>query len=249
MKPISTQPQLADQVYTALLDAIGSGQLTPGLPLVQERLAAELNVSRQPVVQALLLLKTQGFVEATGRRGLQVARLNPQAARRVYAVRGALDRLAARAAAQAVAEDNAARQRTDVRLQALIENGRRAIAYGKDVQGTSRQAVGMQKTDVQASMPALIEADIAFHQAIYDLADNPLIAQSAEVHWFHIRRIMGAVLRDHEQRDTVWREHEGIAESILSGDVERAGRLAEAHVEKAAEMLIGRLEDRMALTA
>ena len=66
MQPISSQPQLADQVYTALLDAIGSGRLAPGMPLVQERLAAELNVSRQPVVQALLLLKTQGFVEAAG---------------------------------------------------------------------------------------------------------------------------------------------------------------------------------------
>lgn len=232
MQPISTQPQLADQVYTALLDAIGSGQLAPGMPLVQERLAAELNVSRQPIVQALLLLKTQGFVEAAGRRGLQVARLNPQTARRVYAVRGALDRLAACAAAQALtdaAADSAERRRAEERLQHPLEAGRRAVAQGR--------------------VPTLIEADIAFHQTIYDLADNPLIAQSAEVHWFHIRRIMGAVLRDHDQRDTVWREHAAIADAILAGDVERAGTLAEAHVEAAADMLIGRLEDRLALSA
>lgn len=248
MKPISSQPQLADQVYTALLDAIGSGQLAPGLPLVQERLAAELNVSRQPVVQALLLLKTQGFVEATGRRGLQVARLNPQAARRVYAVRGALDRLAARAAAGAAAKGGTARRDIESRLHRLLEDGRRAVAYGRDeTAGADRAGVGSK--DTEPVVPRLIEADIAFHQAIYDLADNPLIAQSAEVHWFHIRRIMGAVLREHEQRETVWREHAAIAESILSGDAESAGQLAEAHVEKAAEMLIGRLEERLALTA
>lgn len=232
MQPISSQPQLADQVYTALLDAIGSGRLAPGMPLVQERLAAELNVSRQPVVQALLLLKTQGFVEAAGRRGLQVARLDPQTARRVYAVRGALDRLAARAAAQTVtdtAANRTARRTAEERLQTPLEAGRQAVAEGR--------------------VPALIEADIAFHQTIYSLSDNPLIAQSAEVHWFHIRRIMGAVLRDHNQRNTVWREHQAIADAILAGDVERAGALAEAHVEAAAAMLIGRLEDRLALSA
>ena len=233
MQPISSQPQLADQVYTALLDAIGSGQLAPGRPLVQERLAAELNVSRQPIVQALLLLKTQGFVEASGRRGLQVARLNPQTARRVYAVRGALDRLAARAAAQTLTDDTAAnrtaRRQAEERLQHPLEAGRQAVAEGR--------------------VPALIEADIAFHQTIYSLSDNPLIAESAEVHWFHIRRIMGAVLRDHNQRNTVWREHQAIADAILAGDVERAGALAEAHVEAAADMLIGRLEDRLALSA
>ncbi|WP_375593115.1 GntR family transcriptional regulator [Algihabitans albus] len=232
MQPISSQPQLADQVYTALLDAIGSGRLAPGMPLVQERLAAELNVSRQPVVQALLLLKTQGFVEAAGRRGLQVARLDPQTARRVYAVRGALDRLAARAAAQTLtdtAANRTARRTAEERLQTPLEAGRQAVAEGR--------------------VPALIEADIAFHQTIYSLSDNPLIAQSAEVHWFHIRRIMGAVLRDHNQRNTVWREHQAIADAILAGDVERAGALAEAHVEAAAAMLIGRLEDRLALSA
>ncbi len=232
MQPISSQPQLADQVYTALLDAIGSGRLAPGMPLVQERLAAELNVSRQPVVQALLLLKTQGFVEAAGRRGLQVARLDPQTARRVYAVRGALDRLAARAAAQTLtdtAANRTARRTAEERLQTPLDAGRQAVAEGR--------------------VPALIEADIAFHQTIYSLSDNPLIAQSAEVHWFHIRRIMGAVLRDHNQRNTVWREHQAIADAILAGDVERAGALAEAHVEAAAAMLIGRLEDRLALSA
>ena len=232
MQPISSQPQLADQVYTALLDAIGSGRLAPGMPLVQERLAAELNVSRQPVVQALLLLKTQGFVEAAGRRGLQVARLDPQTARRVYAVRGALDRLAARAAAQTVtdtAANRTARRTAEERLQTPLKAGRQAVAEGR--------------------VAALIEADIAFHQMIYSLSDNPLIAQSAEVHWFHIRRIMGAVLRDHNQRNTVWREHQAIADAILAGDVERAGALAEAHVEAAAAMLIGRLEDRLALSA
>ncbi len=229
MQPIASQPQLADRVYSALRDAICDGQLAPGAPLVQERLAAELNVSRQPVVQALALLKTQGFVEAGGRRGLRVARLDPESARRVYAVRGALDRLAAREAARRVAALPAAQGRgpAEAQLTTAQARGARAVAAGE--------------------VAALVEADIAFHETVYALADNPLIAEAAAVHWFHIRRVMGAVLRDHGQRAAVWREHAALAEAILAGEVERAGTLAEAHVAEAAAALVARLEESLAL--
>ena len=53
---------LCDQVREAILAAICDGQLAPGQRIRQEELAAELGVSRQPVVQALGLLKSQGFL-------------------------------------------------------------------------------------------------------------------------------------------------------------------------------------------
>lgn len=225
MKPLGTQPQLVDRTYAALVEAIASGELAPGAPLVQERLAERLGVSRQPVVQALMQLKAQGFVEAGARRGLRVARIDAQTVRRVYAVRGALDRLAARTAAGRGPDLPGARQR----LRSALEAGYAAMA-GSSVQ-------------------ALIEADAGFHRTIYELADNPLIAESAQVHWQHIRRVMAAVLRDPGERALVWREHAAIAEAILAGDAARAGALAEAHAASAAEALIGRLEDTLALSA
>lgn len=225
MKPISIQPQLVDQVHAELVEAICNGSLPPGAPLVQERIAEELGVSRQPVVQALVLLKRQGFAEATGRRGLRVSRVGADTARRVYAVRGALDRLAAREAALRAARNGAAGSR----LRAVLDAGRKAVADG--------------------SVAELIDADMAFHHAIYGLSDNPLIMESADIHWLHIRRIMGAVLREEGQRRTVWSEHEAIAGAILAGDAERAGRLAEEHVDRAAANLVGRLEQNVALSA
>ncbi|MBU0796432.1 MAG: GntR family transcriptional regulator, partial [Alphaproteobacteria bacterium] len=109
MKPITLQPQLADRVYAAILDAICDGQLEAGQRVTQEELAASLNVSRQPVIQALMLLKRQGFLEEAGRRGLRVVPLDEAAISHVYEVRGALDGLAARAAAAR----NAGRARAD----------------------------------------------------------------------------------------------------------------------------------------
>ena len=57
-------------------------------------------MSRQPVLQALRLLKKDGFLHDAPGRGLQVAPLEVQHMRDLYQVRGALDALAARLAAQ-----------------------------------------------------------------------------------------------------------------------------------------------------
>ena len=77
---IEASPDLADQVYRALLDAISDGTLAPGQRITQDELAERFAVSRQPVMQALRLLKKDGFVQdapiahgPAGRcRGLQV---------------------------------------------------------------------------------------------------------------------------------------------------------------------------------
>jgi DNA-binding FadR family transcriptional regulator len=82
---------------------------------------------------------------------------------------------------------------------------------------------------------------MAFHQAIYAASGNPLIAQSADQHWRHLRRAMGAVLQAEPQRETLWDEHEAIAEAIAAGNADRAARLSEEHVSRASEALSERL--------
>ncbi len=221
MKPLSLAPNLADQVYEAVLEEICSGVLAPGQPVVQEQIADALDVSRQPVVQALVLLKKQGFVEPAGRKGHRVSSLDPKLTHQVYAIRGALDRLAAREAAG----NPAARSVLSIEL----DKGK-TVFEGGDIK-------------------AMIAADAAFHQAIYRLAENPLISQTADVHWRHIRRTMGAVLRDGGWRKSVWPEHAAIADAIISGDRKLAGKLAERHVTGAAEFLAAQLRRNIALSA
>ena len=63
---LETVPDLVEQVYARLLDAISEGALQPGTRLNQEDLAKSFAVSRQPVLQALRLLKKEGFVEVKG---------------------------------------------------------------------------------------------------------------------------------------------------------------------------------------
>lgn len=212
---LDATPDLVDQVYRVLLDAISAGSLQPGQRITQEELADQLAVSRQPVMQALRLLKKDGFVQdapithgPAGRcRGLQVTPIDASWIAQVYEVRGALDALAVRLAAQ---------RRTPID-PALIAEGRAAVERG--------------------DIKAMIDADLAFHTALYRASRNPLIEQSALLHWHHIRRAMGEALQSDMLREPVWDEHEAIARAVAAGDVQRAQDLMHEHSGKASSTL------------
>ncbi|MBP5858753.1 GntR family transcriptional regulator [Marivibrio halodurans] len=213
LAPVETDRQtLSEVVHARLLDAICAGELAPGESLVQERLAETLGVSRQPVLQALAMLRRDGFVEPAGRRGYRVTVLTDETVGQVYELRGALDRLAAGAAARRAGPDAKAR------LEAVMAEGEAALADGD----TRR----------------LIEADVAFHQAIYKLARNPLVEEAAAQPWRHIRRVMGLVLRETRSRRAVWDEHRRIVDAILAGDVTAAEEAASRHAAHAAERML-----------
>ena len=212
---LEATPDLVDRVYRALLDAISSGALAPMQRITQEDIAQQLAVSRQPVLQALRLLKKDGLVLDAPGRGLQVAPLDAAFIAQVYQVRAALDALAARLAAERGAA-------LDPRL---IERGRKAAA-GRNV-------------------AAMIEADLAFHRAVYAASGNPLIERSAQLHWSHVRRVMGASLQRSTVRAAVWAEHAAVAGAIAAGDAARAERLMQQHCEHAADHLARRLADTL----
>src|SRR5262249_42225193 len=99
MRPIQPEPDLSERIHDAVLDAICSGELKAGARITQEELAKNFGVSRQPVLQAMMLLRREGFLIDAGRKGVQVAPLDMQQVKNLYVVRGALDGAAARLAA------------------------------------------------------------------------------------------------------------------------------------------------------
>lgn len=206
-------PALVDRTYATLLDAIVSGELAPGERYTQDALAERLGVSRQPVLQALLLLRSQGLVkDEPGRRGVEVAPLTAAFIQHLYSVRGALDALAARSAAH--------RPRPELREPglALVRAGRAASDSG--------------------DTRALVDADLAFHRFLYEAAHNPVLAETAEIHWHHTRRAMAAYLRQPVSLRTVWNEHLAILNAVVRGDARLAERLAREHCDASAHSLL-----------
>jgi DNA-binding GntR family transcriptional regulator len=215
ISPIAVAPDLAEQAYQSILEAICDGRLAPGERITQERLAGSLSVSRQPVLQALLLLKRDGFIADAGGRGVMVAPLTAEYIVNLYQLRSVMDGLAAREAA------------------------RRKAALDPELLAQGRKAAR------EKQVAAMIAADLAFHRAIYEAAGNPLLLQSAERHWSHIRRVMGAVLQRADSRGAIWDEHEAMLDAIAAGDAELAQRLAVQHCEAAGDNLARQLASQL----
>jgi DNA-binding GntR family transcriptional regulator len=216
MRAFLPEPDLSERIHDAVLEAICSGELKAGTRLTQEELAQKFGVSRQPVLQAMMLLRREGFLIEAGRKGVQVAPLDMQQVRNLYVVRAALDGAAARLAAANYTRELAHRGRL------LLDVGRRA--------GTS------------GNVPAAIEADIDFHLFVYEASGNPLIGETAQPHWQHLRRVMAAALSESDLRVSVWDEHEGILRALEAGQVDEAEALCRGHAEQMADILTGRLK-------
>ena len=216
MKALVLTPNLVEQVRDAILGEIASGQLAPGERIIQEQIAKTLGVSRQPVQQALLLLRNQGVLCDAPGRGLVVAPLEPDQVRHMYAMRAVIEGLACRLAAQNDAE-RAARQ-----APALIEAGRKAVASG--------------------SVARMVAADLRFHEFIYGLSGNPLIAPAMASHWTQTQRVMGEVLMKDETPRDIWDQHADILQAVARGDVALAESLARSHITQAADFMVTRLE-------
>jgi DNA-binding GntR family transcriptional regulator len=87
----------------------------------------------------------------------------------------------------------------------------------------------------------MIAADMKFHQFLYALSCNPLIAPALETHLTYTQRVMGEVLtRDERPRD-IWDQHEAILQAVAQGDGKRAEKLVRTHLTQAAGFMVNRL--------
>lgn len=92
----SERKRLADEAYGQLMDAILSGDIGADDRLVQEKLAAEMEISRTPVREALLRLEQEGVLETSPRGGFILYRITPKEVRELYQARAAVESQAAR---------------------------------------------------------------------------------------------------------------------------------------------------------
>jgi DNA-binding GntR family transcriptional regulator len=207
LKALVNPKTLVDQAYAALLDAICDGTLRPGERLTQANVAERLKVSRQPIHNALLVLKAQGFVRESGRRGLAVAPIDQKLFHSIYEFRSAIEPLAVRLACARVRDEQI------LAARALLAKGE-AMARRKKIGG-------------------MIEADMNFHMFLYELSGNPLIIDAMRLNWRHLRRAMGAVLQVNKISTRVWKEHAAVIDALAEGKVETAVVRIQAHIVRA----------------
>jgi DNA-binding GntR family transcriptional regulator len=216
MKLLQIQPSLAEQVHQAILSEIATGKMAAGARVIQEQIAHDLGVSRQPVQQALALLRKQGVLHDAPGRGLIVAPLDIEMVEHMYEVRAVLEALAFRRAAETHAD--------------------RAQSEGQDFIRNGRKAMGKR------SVSDMVAADMAFHSFVYELSGNPLIAPAMEVHWTNTQRVIGQVLLHENKPGDVWEQHEALLQAVAAGNGKLAERLARSHILDTAVFMIERLK-------
>jgi len=208
MESLAPQPTMVEQAYRALLDAICAGRLEPGVRLTQDSVAEQLDVSRQPVLQALSLLKQQRFLVDAGKRGLMVAPLDRRFIRWIYELRLSIEPVAVSLAADLATRNDLARGNQ------LVRRGLEALRGG--------------------TLDDVIEADMRFHMYVYEVSGNHLFVDTMDHLWNHLRRSMREVLQHREYRNAIWSEHAAIQRAIGSHDSRKAAELIRAHLVSAA---------------
>jgi DNA-binding GntR family transcriptional regulator len=204
-----TVEALAERVSQGLRDAIISGVLQPGERLVEERIAAQMGVSRAPVREALAILEREGLITSLPRRGVTVAVLTRQDVQEIYSLRSALECQAGRAACRKITPDD---------VEELL-----ALAGGM------RQPVGT------GARQKLAAEDLAFHQRILEIAANKRLLKAWLGIISQVRLLQRHVLAAYgvDVADMALR-HEAIVEVLRSGDPDRAERCLRDHIETTA---------------
>ena len=121
LEPLPGRKSTTREVYVRLRDAIVSGALAPDVRLYEQRLAANLGVSRTPVREALAMLDVEELVVSENNRGTVVRRISYEEVRETYEVRAVVEGYAARLAAGRMSRGQLAE------LKALDEQMKQAI--------------------------------------------------------------------------------------------------------------------------
>ncbi|MFV0382426.1 GntR family transcriptional regulator [Paracoccus sp. (in: a-proteobacteria)] len=208
MEALTQRKTLVEQAYDALLEAICNGDIQPGERLNQDELAEKLNVSRQPVNSAIAMLKAQRFVQDTGKRGVIVAPIDQTLFDSIYQFRTAVEPLA-------------------VQL-ATVRMTKEAVSMGRDI-------IARGKSHVQSGDHAsALRADMDFHNLIYMLSGNIIVADTMNLNWRHLQRSMSQVLSVPGATLRVWKEHDQIFMAMVRGEADHAATLMREHMEHAA---------------
>ena len=196
---------LGGKVFQQLKNSILAGEFENGAELREIALAKKLGVSRTPVREALRQLEQEGLVVMIPRRGAQVANITEKDLNDVLEVRIALENVAIEKACARMTE----------------EEMRRLWLAAKE----------FEHTIAEGNLVKLAEADVAFHEVIYQASDNKRLIQVLNNMREQIYRYRVEYLKEGETRDVLVKEHEELTKAIRERDVDRAKQLSFQHIE------------------
>lgn len=207
---------LREFAYEELKQRVVTGQIGPGVRMMEIALANDLGVSRTPIREAMRKLEKEGLVTIEPHRGASASLLSPRDIINLLTVRARLEQLAAEQATQRM-------------TPALIDQLRNiASSYEQSVQ--------------ESDTGHIIKYDEAFHQAIVTATDNEILISFCRMAQDRALRFRYLYYDDFSRYKHMPSEHYHIIDAIKSGDSRRAGQVSFAHVNSLQDFVIKKLK-------
>jgi len=215
-------PSLVTLAAESIRKMILAGEYAPGDRLLEERLTAELAISRPPLREALRLLENDGLITTQPRRGSTVTTLTDRDVYEILTLRSALERMAFELG-------------IPVARPELLEPARTALA-------------SMERCAAEGDRGALVQAGYAFHSALIGIADHRrLSATYASVQ----QQLLLCMARNLIVREQFYEDlqqhaarHRNLLELVESGDRDAALAELAVHGERSFEQVDQRPEER-----
>lgn len=183
-----------DGVYRVLRAAILDGRLAPGGQLREAHIAADLQISRSPLREALSRLEEEGLVVKIPFRGAFVVEVSAQDVAEIASVRLRVEPFAGELSMEAL------RGPERTLLMSTLEDLHRAT----------------QDNDI----PAGIDAHLRFHRLFYDFSGHSILQNLWNGWESKLRLYLAVDHRSYSDAHDIALEHEGMAARVLEGDVD-----------------------------
>ncbi|KQB05046.1 GntR family transcriptional regulator [Vibrio metoecus] len=197
-----------------LIEAIVEGELAPGSKISEPELAKQFQVSRGPLREALMRVEGLGLIERIPHIGARVIQLSPTKLVELYAVREALEGMAARLAARNITEIELAG------LESLLSTHSTHI---DQVEGASYFHQ---------------QGDFDFHYRIIQASRNQqLIGLLCDELYHLLRMYRYQSPRSHSRPVEALEEHKFILRAIRQRDEELAEMLMRRHISRSRQLI------------
>lgn len=204
-KAPAVEPLVKHSVAEQLRGEIVSGALKPGTRIVEKTWGRRFGVAQGSIREAINILAQEGFVTKASGRSARVVSLSEYDVLRLYELRGALEGLAGRLAAE--------RKANTTRLQEAVD--------------------AMRHTTKKGRASELLDADLSFHLELCRLSGNEYLQEHARkillpfFAFVRIRMVASGKATSAWGRDLD--VHQRIHDLVCEGE----GRVAEQYIQNA----------------
>jgi DNA-binding GntR family transcriptional regulator len=208
----ATRESLTGKVHEAIRNAIILGDLSPGSLHSVQKLAAELNVSRTPVREALLKLADQGMIRFERNRGARILQTTIHDLEQIFSLRLLLEVPATLRATERIGA-----------------TGLRQLARSLDA---FRRAIST------ANLRQHLELDAGFHRIIMLASGNQRLAAFVDtLRDLQVMRGASTAPRTRSLKD-ICQDHERIYNQMLAGDAMGAAMAMRDHIALTSRLLL-----------